>query len=55
MHGPNSDSAASFRETEHPHLGKDSVPASTGLSLHGPPPDPFTTCVSVMEESSLLG
>ena len=46
MHDPNSGSAATLHETELHLLGKDSVPAITGLSLQGPPLDPLATCVS---------
>ena len=40
MQDPKSGSAASLHELEHHHLEKDSVLATTPLSLQGPPETP---------------
>jgi len=47
MSDPNSGSTASLYESEHTHLGKDSVLDTTQLSLQGPPPHLLSTYVSV--------
>ena len=47
MSDPNSGSTASLHESEHPHLGKDSVLDTTRLSIQGQHPHFLSTYVSV--------
>ena len=59
MHDPNSGSTASLHESEHPHLGKDSVPVVSHecpfrAHLQTPSPPMFLS-VTLMEEPSCPG
>ena len=51
QYDPNPGSTSSLHEPKHPHLGKESVPACTWLSLQGPLLIPSQPCVSVSKLS----